>query len=580
MCKKLLIVLVFLLVVATIVIIVICSRCKELPDGTELVKPPSFYEEKRTATLVYLTAVYPQGKESFEKMDSTELAIFYNSLWYYYNCEASFNEEFGEYNSLGPAVKHCWQTLPGCGTQWPKLPYTPQGYLYSFKDWVMNMWTPWIYSKSDKDPSYFTSSTPAVTMWTWYNGPSPMFMPQRCIVRMVYDPERPKLHTREDAYTPGVFHSINQPSLTPGGVGDFSSYWNYPNNWWLGNHRYLEVTYSDILNIGSGAMIWWNGMPGSGVFVDLGKSKKARNKVDGVLQLAREMSQTSQGRNKLKEWYLSDDPCDIVAGLMVSPCRETPPQVWDSINNKKIQLNFCLGAGYTFDGIPTAADGWSSVTSVEGTDWYSWCGKEKTDPNRPWAFGLPNTCIDDIAEGRSYAADRFSSTGQSDEALSAMGWWLGYDTIQLLQSANGNGFWQVEVLELRNFPPEVKQRDYSKFLQVQYDSKGTPTITWRFDNGWIKKYMDSISQYVSIRDPTDVVNENKAKKCVFPVLWEEQGKLGWTWNCACKGTMSEMFTKLSMNGATFPPTTFNQCYPGGLGFGKQPMNGPDSPPFG
>jgi hypothetical protein len=582
--KKYIVTFIVIAVIIVIVLVIyIFGRHHTLPDGSGLVKPHSFYVDKHADTLKYLIAVYPKGKESFEKMDVVDLAIFYNSLWYYYNCEASFNQTFGEDGTFGTPVKHCWQDLPGCGKEWPKLPYTPQGYLYSFQDWLNDIWNPWIYSKSDKPPSYFTSATPGITIWAWFSGPGPLFMPQRVIARMVYDHTRPTLKIWEDVYTKGEYHAYKQPDLTPGYVGEFSSYWNYPKNWWLGtpDHGYIEVTYSDIMEIGSGALVWWNGAPGSGIFVNVGKCKKARNKADGAFQLAKEMSQTAKGKAQLKEWFFSDDPYDIIAGCIQSPCRQTGATVWDPVKGQKTTLNFCTGGGAPFMGLPTRGDGWNTVNAFDSSDWNTWCQTTTGgDPNRPWAFNLPNKCIDKITTGSSYMADRIAAQGAFDEAMSCMGWWLGYDTIQLTQSANGNGFWQVETLELRNFPPEVKQRDYSTFLEVKYDSKGDPTIYWRLDNGWIKQYMDSVSQYISIRDPTDIMNDSKAEKCVFPVLWEDQKTLGWTWNVTCQGTISNMFTKLSLNGATDPPQVWNQCYPGGLGFGRQPMNSPNSPPFG
>ena len=461
------------LVLIPVIVIMIITEIKKkkeklLPDGNSLIKSPQFYKNHYNDTLKYLTAVYPTAETSFKAMDPIELAKFYNSLWYYYNCEASFDQNFGEFGTYDKYVKHCWQALPGCGTKWPKLPYTPQGYLYSFRDWLNNMWTPWINSKSDKPPSYFTAATPAITIWSWFTGPAPIFMPQRVIVRQVYAPESPKLVTWNDAYNPKVKYSYNRPSLTPGHLGKFKSYWNYPKKWWLGskNNTYIEVTYSDIMEIGSGAMVWWNGMPGSGVFLNVGKCKRARNKADGAFQLAKEMALTDKGRTKLKEWFFSSDPYDIIAGLLTFPCRETGAWVWDPVNKKKVQLNFCSGAGNPFMGLPTYANGWNNVLTIKGIDWYRWCGQKPANTNRPWAYGVPNECIDAITTGSKYPADRIAAQGPFDEAMTCMGLWLGYDTLQLTQSANGSGFWQIEMLELRGFPPEARERDYSTFLEV------------------------------------------------------------------------------------------------------------------
>ncbi len=99
-----------------------------------------------------------------------ELAKFYNSLWFYYNCESQFvsqnivqpiwDENKNSYIQKG--VESCWNPLPGCGDKYPKLPYTPQGYLYSFNNWLQD-WTPWINSDSTVDAKNITGSFPNLT---------------------------------------------------------------------------------------------------------------------------------------------------------------------------------------------------------------------------------------------------------------------------------------------------------------------------------------------------------------------------------------------------------------------------------
>jgi len=244
-------------------IIYIFSKNKTLPDGTKLAQSNEFYVKHKEATISYLSAVYPTT--DFKKMSANKVAVFYNSLWYYYNCEASYDRDFGDYyNSnkynyqYNKSVKHCWEELPGCGKKWPKLPYTPQGYLYSFKSWLEDNWTPWIYSDSTIPPSEISAAYPGITLWTWFQGPAPIFMPQRVICRYTYDPSGPYQKSWENGYGQNFKYKI--PTLTPGLTGDWKSYWNYPKKWWLGtpNNQYIEVTYSDIMNIGSGH--WCGGM--------------------------------------------------------------------------------------------------------------------------------------------------------------------------------------------------------------------------------------------------------------------------------------------------------------------------------
>lgn len=82
-----------LVVLVIVLLIIFLNGSKEsaiLPDGTKLVQDKSFYDNAKGNTLNYLLSVYPTASDSFKKMSSIELAVFYNSLWYYYNCEASF----------------------------------------------------------------------------------------------------------------------------------------------------------------------------------------------------------------------------------------------------------------------------------------------------------------------------------------------------------------------------------------------------------------------------------------------------------------------------------------------------------
>jgi hypothetical protein len=546
----------------------------KLPDGTLLIQKKSFYDNFKNDTLKYLISVYPTASDSFNKMSSEQLAIFYNSLWFYYNCEASFNDNIPD--QKGKNTKYCWQELPGCGTKFSKLPYTPQGYLYSFQDWIKNIWTPWIKSNSDKPPSYFTGSIPGITLWIWLIGPSQLFTPQRAIVRQVYNTSLPEQQTWFNIYNDQDLIVAKIPQIDP---DVWSSEWNYPNNWWLGSksNSYIEVTYTDVLEYGS-SMIWWNAAPGSGIFLNVGNVKIARNKVDALYKLVKEMSQTSDGSDKLKEWYYSDDPYIIISNFFTTPCRQEGAYIWDPINKTKIKNNFCTGNQTSFIGIPNSPGGWDDLRTFEANDWYTWCGKISSDPNKPWAYNLPNECIDNVITGKTYLADRINALGNFDEAIFAVGSWLNYDVIQMTHSSNGTGFYQIEMLELRGYDPAVKNRDYSSFLQYNEQDK---TVSWRLDNGVVEAYMNNIMKFLSQRDPTDVMNDSKATACVASIPWiDSKNNPSWTWTPTCKDSQSEMLNKLSLNGANnMTPPAFNQCTDG-IGFGGNPMTDLNSPPFG
>jgi len=95
-----------------------------------LTRPPGFYENKKQMTINYLRAVYPTT--DFSELNANDVAKVYNSLWFWYNCSA----KWGSQNTTIDGRVTCWKELPGCGTTYPKLPYPPQGWLYSWNDWI------------------------------------------------------------------------------------------------------------------------------------------------------------------------------------------------------------------------------------------------------------------------------------------------------------------------------------------------------------------------------------------------------------------------------------------------------------
>ena len=97
-----------------------------------LIKNTDFYKNKRNDTLKYLQSVYPTS--NLEKLSDEDLGKLYNSLSIWYNCASKFGPINGYFKLKDDGTYEkstlCWQALPGCGTNWPILPYTPQGWLY------------------------------------------------------------------------------------------------------------------------------------------------------------------------------------------------------------------------------------------------------------------------------------------------------------------------------------------------------------------------------------------------------------------------------------------------------------------
>jgi hypothetical protein len=486
--KFLKLIIIIIIIIGIVLIIYFFNNYKSLtlPDGSHLVKSFKFYKDMKNHTLKYLNTVYPTAINSFKDMSDLDIAIFYNSLWFYYNCDASFNQWIPNPNNV--LEKHCWQSLPGCGSDMPKLPYTPQGSIYSYDSWINNNWTPWISSDSSIDPSLITSFSPGGPLWFKTVGPSPLFMPQRCIQRMVYNTDLPKIVNSKDGHNNK--HSLRQPSLFSGKTGEWKSNWSYPKNWWKGisDNSYVEVTGADEPGMAlSAATIWLNGAFGSGVFYNVGKSKRGRNKVDGAFILAEEMATTIDGKKALMENYYTIDPYQIIALLTQYPVYQKSPLVW--FNDEKVECNWNMGAGITMSAIPNNNNGWDSINTFDPVDWFSWSSARTPVENRS-SYGLPNKAIDEIRFGENYLADRISVQGPYDEAMCWMGVFLGYDSIQLSQSANGTGFWQHEIIHLRDLPTEVKYRDYSAYM-TKY-TVDECNVVWRTDNNFFENYMKKL----------------------------------------------------------------------------------------
>ncbi len=553
-------------------------------EKLNLSKDGDFYQKYYQQTLKYLIQVYPTAEDTLKSLSPIELGKFYNSLWFYYNCASKYGPKdvvlpFYDHKKnkwILNKVKVCWNELPDCGNKFPKLPYTPQGYIYSFKHWLEENWTPWILSDSTIDPSEITGSFPGQTFTNSYNGPAPVWMYQRAIFRMVYNTKQP------------IYNNLGKrlPELLPGAIGEWKSEWNYPENWYLGvpDHGYIEVTCASEPGMAaSPPLLWIDGWPGSGLFFNVGKSFRARNKCDGAFLLAQEMTKTDEGKAKLREFYGSDDPYEVIKNLIYpfSPHYEkdinnTKPtfanikasQIWDSKNNKKIDCLFRLNSQFNpgeLPQTPLAEEGivgrwpnstdfgfWNPKFQLSSAAYTQWC-KSAAYPN-----GIPDKCIDDLRLGRVYEADRMANTTLFDEAVFFLGICLGYDTVQLMQSSNGADFWQYEILVLYDYPEEVKNKDYSAFIEKDNEGGYPDCPTYNKNDGsqeggvkyrldFTTKYMDNCKKYFSLRDPFDVNNNDKSKPIEFGEPWTPTHE----YNITAKNHISDMFTGMPIIGQDF-----------------------------
>lgn len=544
------------------------SRAYGLGSFKNLKRPYSFYIDKRDATLRYLKAVYPIN--SFHKLKTLELAAFYNSLWFYYNCATKFK---------GGAL--CWEALPQCGTdKMPPLPYAPQGLLYSFKNYVSDSttrWQPFIESDSTMPPEDITGSVPGQAFGTFYQGPAPLWMYQRAIFRNIYS-SSPALTV--EPY--GGALQVTAP-VYKGSIETLQPSYRYPEKWWLGvpDNGYMEISAASEPGIAfSPPLCWFDGWVGSGVFYSVGKSKRVRNKINATFELAKEMSLLPAGAAKLNEWFGSSDPYEVVknVGFYGNPNLDSytacnvplgaNAQINDrgaliSSNNNigegdgKMKCNFCNNSWGQISALPATPAGWFNILKESTANWALWCPDVDAQGNPI----LTNRCIDAFMYGGSYKADRINNNISWDEPNFVMGIWLGYDSIQMTNSANGNGFWQYELMVLQGYPPETKNRDYSAFIQlVQPDPDINPVKTcdptnnsqFEYVPGFRENYMNNVvPSLLSIRDPLDVNNKKSTMKCTTPLFAPYNPvNFGTDINVTCEENLSNMFTDISVVGRT------------------------------
>lgn len=523
------------------------ENLKELESFT-LVQPDNFYKNKREDTLKYLQAVYPTSK--LDNLSDQDLAKLYNSLWTWYNCESSYGPSNGPWlkdgpNSNDPYVNSelCWQALPGCGGKWPKLPYVPQGWIYDWNtymgvldkqdtDQAQQVISQINYSDSTRHPKDITGSVPGQTYWNWFNGPNPIWMYQRAIFRYKYNPGLGESYIRyPDPKKPPQVYST--PALTPGEITDpnLPIPWDCPKAWWTGvpSGGYLEVTMASEPGLApSPPICWFDGWRGSGTWVNVGKTIVVRNKVDGVFKLAQEAAQTKEGRETLKKYFKTSDPYEVCKKLVTDngygKCPINGPVVYDGRPNsntykKKINLNFSSVSGINQGSlVGNFADiNANSAYSFTMANWHDWC-----DPDAKPNIDMPDYCVDKMRLGTHYMADRQAAIMTFDEPLFALGVYLGYDSIQMPHSSNGNGRYQYEYLELRGYPAEVRERDYSAFMMA-VDSASAPTeVDYRVD--FLIEYMPKMAALFSLRDILDPINGN-SKPITVDIDWIESVRL-------------------------------------------------------
>ena len=561
-----------------------------LNSSESLSMKSEFYKIKKQTTINYLKAVYPTT--DFSNLSAADLAKVYNSLWFWYNCSA----KWGSQKTTIDGKVVCWEALPGCGTEYPKLPYPPQGWLYSWNDWIGSNGqlrqnftkekTPLqdqiSLSNSSGDVADYSGSVPGKTYWNWFNGPNPVWMYQRAIFRYCYNP-------RFGADTASNNKLYATPGLT---IGDISSSaldvdWKIPRNWWTGVQAggYLEVTMASEPGLAASPPIcWFDGWRGSGTWINVGKTLVARNKFDAVFKMAEECMNTQKGRQFLSTQYNATNAYDMCKNLLyavtqpqdgTTACNTNGPFVYDgrislSTHTKSVKFNFCNPDSGNNMSVVRKGSRYVQKNMDDGLnyripDWPKWCGVKEGKT-------IPDSCIDKIKDGLLYTADRMAAVMTPDEPIFALGIFLGYDSIQMTHSSNGNGRYQYEYCELRFYPAKTRNRDYSDFMMVVDGDHSDYYVDYRSD--FLVKYMPQLAQLFSIRDLFDPMDNSKSQSITFDQQWTDsfqalahgldknggpipKGKLKslWEYNITFKNHISSMFSKLSI---AFSPS-MNYC---------------------
>lgn len=475
----------------------------------DLAQPKEFYEKHYDATIKYLTAVYPQGKRSFESLSPLQLASFYNSLTFYYNCEFEYQDD--DLGILPGLLPPTWDKLP-CAKSTP-LPYPPQGIFYNFYTYQKYN-IPYIKSNSDGSIEYlklnnfgncriglnFTTTRPGQKDGI-RPGPGMFWVNCRTIQRHIWYPNGFKISPGIKQKTKDDWTLVNNKPIQ----------WNYPKGWTNGfkDNEFIEVTH---FFHGPGGMTtspgwWYNGFFGTGMFLNLGKTFVTTTKIGGVLDLATEMAKTDKGKEILKQYFNTDDPYMIVWEYQTSS-----RDCYDQYKFCAPILNCCASGGSDAEkGIPREIDIKSTNDFYKETIRYQ--KEQGIDIDSPTYEGI-KLSVEAAARNKDFNLSRFSVNILSDEPMFFLGSLLGYDTIQLWIDPNSNGYFVYELIDLR-LPPKYKEavmkRDYSQMVDIK--------LKYNNGNPWNEQFVtDSINylvdqKFISIRDPLDVHNDKKVKSC-------------------------------------------------------------------
>lgn len=503
-------------------------------------QPLQFYQQFEPAIRNYLNKVYPMGKASFDQLNTVQIAKFFNSLCFYYNCAYSNHDIEG---LTGP--KPCWSALD-C-VKIAKLPFVPQGYFYDWKNYQRHD-LPVTYSDSTRNVADFGSERPSVP-WglradggevgrSQRSGPAPEWVVQRKIYRNVY-------------YPLGLYYSDHAGWEVIDSC-DAIPYWQINPI----KNGYIEVTHMDPTpGMSQSPGTWYNGTPGSGIFYSMGKYTTHNNKFAAVFQLIEELSKKSatelglnySGAELLRKYYNSDDPYQITWNLFIDGNQKyfqamtgnntylIDPKVFEGFDNKGVlSASGLMNPGKI--GCQSKPYGPNAVITMKDIVVYY----QKKYCIGDYAKKVPNmkgwrAVVKAAIENTDYFANRVGTIVINDEVMFWAAVLLNYDTIYLPFSANSNGYWQTEILNCRLPHQEAINKIKTDRQYIYTHGPGYPTWPSYHQSILNMWWPWETTNFLSIRDPLNINGPSKICSGVF-----NGEQLG------CIGTMSEYYKTLPM----------------------------------
>lgn len=523
---------------------------------SELMQKPSFYSASREKTLQYLNNVYPTARESLASLNDMQLASFYNSLTVYYNCGFKHTgKDLAELsNGDGSTLSGEWDALP-C----TKLPYAPQGWFFDFNAYLQGNIPVSFFTPGVTDPQNVGNGRPGMSWLTlnpdgkkvpvvWYTGigsaragPGTLWTPTRVIIRDIYYPNG-TLNTKAQ----------NTDVDKWAGVQGAPFSWKYPLNWdgRLGDNEFVEVMHQGRLpdaGNGSSPGFWWNIFAGSGIFLNIGRTFACANKAGAVLLLAKKVNTVAGGSAFLEKWFGTSDPYVISFGVLAGNPRAgtdvnnptTHPFCGIDLENKRAYIDWrynypvtelnCNTPDYSsVEGLYNV-NYWNNPHPIQKNFWLEVVAFQKRtgidlDSTTPTGDGV-RAALDAVAANSDFNLCRIANKVLPDELVFFLGSWLDLDTVQLYADANGNGSMCYEIVDLRvpvAWKTSIKNRDYSVFLDnvvqgfdptVGDNYLKDLTLNRKFKDSAIKEWFATVFQFVSIRDPLDIYNNDKVKTC-------------------------------------------------------------------